>query len=294
MVCRNLLICLFLAAACALAGGALALNATTETLSAEQERALKPGDTFRECKDCPVMKVVPAGSFTMGSPAREAGRFSNEGPQHTVTIARQFAVGRDELTFAQWDACIADSGCNGYRPNDSGWGRDLRPVINVSWDDANAYVAWLAKKTGKPYRLLSESEYEYAARARTTAAYPWGLGYDVKFNGQARANCNGCGSRWDGKQTATVGAFSRANDFGLSDMLGNVWEWTEDCYHDSYNGAPSDGSAWTGGDCSRHVLRGGAWNVNPPAVRSAVRGGNSSGVRLDSVGFRIGRTLLVP
>jgi formylglycine-generating enzyme required for sulfatase activity len=269
------------------------LNASTETLSPEKERALKPGDLFRECKDCPVMEVVPAGNFTMGSPAREPGRFSNEGPQHTVTIARQFAVGRDEVTFLQWDACVADGGCNGYRPDDSGWGRGLRPVINVSWDDANAYVAWLSKKTGKSYRLLSESKYEYATRARTTGAYPWGWGGDVKFKGQARANCNGCGSQWDGKQTATVSAF-RANDFGLDAMLGNVWEWTQDCYHDNYDGAPTDGTAWTSGDCSRHVLRGGAWNVSPRAVRSAVREGNSSSVRLNSVGFRVGQMLLAP
>lgn len=134
---------------------------------AAQEQALKPGDTFQECSQCPKMMVVPAGRFTMGSPVSEPGRYSDEGPQHTVTIAQQFAVGQFELTFADWDACVAGGGCDGYKRPDQGWGRGRRPVINVSWDDASAYVAWLSKKTGKPYRLLSESEYEYAARAGT-------------------------------------------------------------------------------------------------------------------------------
>ena len=232
---------------------------------AAQERALKPKDTFQECTNCPEMMVVPAGSFTMGSPANEPGRYADEGPQHTVTIARQFAVGQFELTFDEWDACVADGGCNGYKPNDEGWGRGRRPVINVSWDDATAYVAWLAKKTGKPYRLLTEAEYEYATRAGTTTAYPWGD--DI---GKNNANCNGCGSQWDGKQTAPVGSFA-PNQFGLYDMVGNVWEWTEDCYHDSYNGAPADGSAWTGGDCSRRVVRGGSWDLSDPQFRLDLR-----------------------
>ena len=157
---------------------------------------MRPKDTFKECANCPQMIVVPAGSFTMGSPASEPGRSSDEGPQHNVTIARQFAVGQFELTFDQWDACVADGGCNGYQPSDQGWGRVNRPVINVSWDDAKAYVAWLAKKTAKPYRLLTEAEYEYAARAGTTTAYPWG-----SATGKNNANCDDCGSQWDDKQT---------------------------------------------------------------------------------------------
>jgi formylglycine-generating enzyme required for sulfatase activity len=129
---------------------------------------------------------------------------------------------------------VADGGCNGYKPSDQGWGRGYRPVINVSWDDAKAYVAWLAKKTDKFwYRLLTEAEYEYAARAGTTTAYPWGSAI-----GKNNANCDGCGSQWDGKQTAPVGSFA-ANGFGLYDMVGNVSAWTEDCYHDSYSGAPT-------------------------------------------------------
>jgi formylglycine-generating enzyme required for sulfatase activity len=193
-------------------------------LAAAQERALKPGDTFQECSNCPLMMVVPAGSFIMGSPAGEPGRFSNEDPQHEVTIASPFAVGQYELRFDEWDACVADGGCNGFKPPDQGWGRKDRPAINVSWVDAHAYVSWLAKKTGKPYRLLTEAEYEYATRAGAQTAYPWGNAVV-----QNNANCTGCGGQWNGKETAPVGSFA-ANGFGLYDMAGNVWEWTQTWY----------------------------------------------------------------
>ena len=258
-------------------------------LSPAQEQALKPGDTFQECTNCPVMKVVPAGSFTMGSPASDSERDSDEGPEHAVTIGRQFAVGQYELTFDEWDACVDDGGCGGYKPDDQGWGRGQRPVINVSWDDANAYIAWLAKKTGKLYQLLSESEYEYATRAGTTTTYPWGNAV-----GTNNANCYGCGSQWGGNETAPVRSFA-ANRFGLYDMVGNVAEWTQDCYHGSYNGAPADGSAWiAGGDCSRRVLRGGSWYNDPQDLRAANRDWDSTGSRSNRVGFRVGRTLLTP
>ncbi len=251
-----------------------------------QERALKPGDTFQECAKCPVMMVVPAGTFTMGAPATDPRSNDNEGPQHQVRIASQFAVGLFALTFAEWDACVADGGCHGHRPADQGFGRALRPVINVSWIDAKAYVAWLSRKTGKAYRLLSEAEYEYSARAGSTTAYPWGD--DI---GMYNANCNGCGSRWDNEQTAPVG-MSAPNQFGLYDMVGNVWEWTEDCWHDSYNGAPANDSAWTSGPCSRRVERGGSWNSTSRDLRSASRHGDAADVRSRSIGFRVGRTLL--
>jgi formylglycine-generating enzyme required for sulfatase activity len=234
------------------------------------------------------MMVVPAGSFTMGSPASEQGRYPDEEPQHNVLLAQQFAVAEFELTFDEWNACVADRGCNGYKPFDQVWGRRRRPVINVSWNDANAYVAWLAKKTGKPYRLLSEAEYEYATRSGTTTAYPWGNAI-----GTNNANCNGCGGQWDGKQTAPVGSFA-ANGFGLYDMVGNVWEWTQDCFHTSYDGAPDDGSAWTSGDCSSHVVRGGTWDFAPRDLRSANRFKASADFRTDDFGFRVGRTLLTP
>jgi formylglycine-generating enzyme required for sulfatase activity len=278
-----------LAAAGAIAAWFVLSSAPTlVALAAERERALKPRDTFQECSHCPVMRVVPAGRFMMGSPAGEPDRFSNEDPQHEITIASQFAVGQYELTFDEWDACVADGGCNGYKPPDQGWGRKDRPAINVSWVDARAYVSWLAKKTGKPYRLLTEAEYEYAARAGTDAAYPWGN--DI---GQNQANCAGCGSRWNGKETAPVGSFA-ANAFGLYDMVGNVWEWTQDCYHDSYQGAPSDGSAWTSGDCMYRVLRGGSWLNSQKGIRSALRDWLVSDRRVNLFGFRVGRTLLAP
>jgi formylglycine-generating enzyme required for sulfatase activity len=262
--------------------------ATNVPLSLDRERALKSKDTFRECSECPEMIVVPAGSFTMGSPASETGHRDNEGPQHTVKIARQFAVGQFALTFEEWDACVADGGCNGYKPDDYGRGRGRHPVINVSWDDAKGYVAWLSKKTGKTYRLLTEAEYEYAARAGTKTAYPWGD--DI---GRGNANCDGCGSQWDGKQSATVGSFP-ANGFGLYDMLGNVWEWTEDCTDNSYNGAPADGSAWTGGNCDNRVIRGGSWLYSPVVLRPVHRDGTASGYQTIDLGFRVGRTLLPP
>src|SRR5437763_1635434 len=150
--------------------------ASTEAapLSPMQEKALKPKDTFKECANCPEMVVVPAGSFTRGSPTSEPGHSADEGPQHTVAIAQPFAVGRFAVTFDEWDACAADGGCNGYKPSDEGWGRGQRPVINVSWDDAKEYAAWLSRKTGRTYRLLSEAEREYVTRAGTTTPFWWG------------------------------------------------------------------------------------------------------------------------
>ena len=256
-----------------------------DPLKTAQERALQPKDYFKECTDCPEMIVVPAGSFMMGSPETEKDRSEDEGPQHRVTIDKPFAVSKFELTFAEWDACVAHGDC-ARGVGDSNLGRGRQPAINVSWDDAQSYVAWLSRITGKEYRLLSEAEYEYAARAGTQTVYPWGD--DI---GKGNANCQQCGSQWDGKRTAPVGSFA-ANGFGLYDMVGNVWEWTEDCYHDSYNGAPADGIAWTRGDCGgRRVVRGGSWGNNPQSLRSAGRDGGATDDRSNGSGFRVGRTL---
>jgi formylglycine-generating enzyme required for sulfatase activity len=268
-------------------------------LKAAAEQALKPGDSFSECaQNCPEMVVVPAGSFLMGSAATEKGHNQSEAPQHRVGIAKPFAVSKFPLTFAEWDACVAGGGCNAYEP-DPEWGRDdpdyrRLPVMNVSWDDAQQYVAWLFEVTGKPYRLLSEAEYEYAARAGTTTTYPWGDA--TELNGKAMADCDGCGSKWDNQQTAPVGSFP-PNKFGLYDMVGNVWEWTEDCVHNNYKNAPADGSAWleaNDGDCSLHVWRGGSWYDTPDHTRSAARTFNAAGGRDDTVGFRVARTLSGP
>ena len=259
-----------------------------------EELRRTPGKTFRDCEACPEMVVVPAGSFTMGSPASEEGRYDDEGPQHRVTISQPFAVGRYEVTFSEWDACVSAGGCNRHRPDDEGWGRGRRPVMNVSWDDAKSYVSWLSRKTGKRYRLLTEAEWEYAARAGTTG--PFHFGNTISTD---RANYNGnytYGSGSKGvsrRKTVPVGSFP-ANRFGLHDVHGNVWEWVEDCWHghDSYAGAPSDGSAWTtGGECGRHVLRGGSWDYRPRGLRSAYRYWLATGNRDDNDGFRVARTL---
>lgn len=254
-------------------------------LTATEDHALKPGQSFKECTDCPEMVVVPAGSFTMGSPDGQGEQ--TEHPEHVVTIAQPFAVSKYELTFAEWDVCWAQGGCD-VRGMDSGFGRGRQPVINVSWEEAKQYAAWLSKITGKNYRLLTEAEYEYVARARATTFYPWG-----NIIGNNNANCMGCGSQWDGKQTAPVGSFP-PNRFGLHDMVGNVWEWTEDCWHGSYEGAPADGSAWTSDACAFAVARGGSWLDNQIYLRSAARIMYVANLRSYDLGFRVTRKLLAP
>jgi formylglycine-generating enzyme required for sulfatase activity len=256
-------------------------------LSAKAERALNPMQTFRECaKDCPEMVVVPAGTFVMGSPESEKNRLTNEGPPHKVSFAKLFAVSKFNVTFADWDACTSMGGCP--QIGDSGFGRGTEPVFNVNWNDARGYVAWLSRMTGQSYRLLTEAEWEYAARAGTTTAYYWG---DAIGNGNA--SCNGCGSQWDNQQAPPVGSFN-PNAFGLYDMAGNLWQWVEDCYHDSYDGAPADGSVWTVDDCKYVVARGGSWDLTPGQLRSASRGRDSAINRTTFVGFRVARTLIAP
>ena len=265
---------------------AISPSRASAPLTHAEERALKPGNSFKECDDCPEMVVVPAGSFTMGSPEGEEGRrpHTDEGPQHTVTIAWPFAVGRFEVTFAEWDACVAARGCR-RNPVDAGWGRGKRPVMYVSWDDiTKEYLPWLSHKTGKAYRLLSEAEWEYAARAGTTTRYAFG---DKISKSQAQYSEEGFGSAG---RTVEAGSFP-ANRFGLHDMHGNVWEWVQDCWNGNYKDAPTDGSAWTAGDCSNRMLRGGAWDSHPWSLRSAIRDSKRSDYRYDFRGFRVARTL---
>ena len=254
---------------------------TVATLSADKERALKPHDTFQECGDCPKMTVVPPGAFKMGSP--DSDHVKGETPQHDVTIAQQFAVGIYEVTFHEWDACAAHGGCN-PSIGAAGWGRDNRPVINVSWNDAQIYVAWLSKITGKTYRLLTEAQWEYAARATKPTYYSFGnddgmLDQFAWYSANSQA------------QTHEVGKM-KPNLFGLYDMHGNVSEWVEDCHRDGYQGAPTDGSAWRSEDnCIRRVIRGGSWLYGAKPLRSASRDWAPPDTGRDDVGFRIARVL---
>jgi formylglycine-generating enzyme required for sulfatase activity len=261
-----------------------------------------PGSVFREGANFPEMVVVPAQEFIMGSLPAETRReeisddIANcERPRHWVSVP-SFAIGKYDVTFAEWDACVADGGCNGYRPNDWGWGRGSHPVINVSWLDAQAYVAWLNRKvralTGTstaedgPYRLPSEAEWEYAARAGTTSARWWGDAI-----GTGNANCFQCGRPWDGgKGTAPVGSFP-ANSFGLYEMLGNVWQWTGDCWSLNYDLSPRNGTANATGDCDWRVVRGGSWFSVPRYVRAAYRERYQTDWREYYVGFRVARSL---
>src|SRR5262245_6651402 len=255
------------------------------TTEQEKEIATKPGSDFKECaKGCPTLIIVPAGSFMMGSAEGEGS--NDEHPQHQVTITHSFAVGKYEVTFAQWDVCVAAGACQ--KVGDSGWGRGDQPVINVSWEDAQRYVGWLSRVTRQPYRLLSEAEWEYAARAGSSARYAWG-----EEIGQGNANCFFCGSEWDGKRTAPVGSF-KPNAFGLHDMHGNVWEWVQDAYHPSYQEAPADGSAWQGGEESSRAHRGGAWGNQPSDLRSAFRSWSTEASRRVTIGFRIARSISAP
>ena len=287
---------------------------------------LPVGASFRECADCPEMVVLPAGEFLMGSSDADIERdvaaagllftrffarsgIEAEAPQHRVRFGDKFAVGKYPVTASQFREFFQQAhyqmatGCDVSSleriRSDANWlnpmlqQSDQDPVVCVNWSDAKAYVQWLNKKilvgiddSGKgPYRLLSEAEWEYAARAGTTTARWWGN--DI---GQNNAACEGCGSAWDGKRTAPVGSF-RPNQFGLYDMLGNVFQVTDDCWHNNFDGAPADGSAWLSGRCDERVIRGGAFATPPSPVRSAARGHWDPAVtRTSDSGFRVART----
>jgi formylglycine-generating enzyme required for sulfatase activity len=249
-------------------------------LAADAERRLAAGQVFRECEDaaiCPDMVVVPPGQFMMGSPSTDFAA-----PVHKVTIAKAYAVSKFEVTFEQWDTCVRLGSC--AELSDYGFGRGTRPVINANWNDAQSYVQWLSRMTGRQYRLLTEAEYEYATRAGTTTKFYWGD--DL---GTGHANCKKCDTPFGGKQTAPVGSFP-SNGFGLYDMTGNVWEWVEDCWHENFNGAPTDGSAWlTGGDCRLRVVRAGGWYDDEPQSATRYRGVIGGGIIY--CGFRVARTL---
>ncbi|MCY3770353.1 MAG: formylglycine-generating enzyme family protein [Gammaproteobacteria bacterium] len=265
------------------------------TLFPETARSeLDVGKIFQECEQCPEMVVVPSGRYPMGKPTHELG-WAHDGysvhPVRQVSIPEAFAVSRHEVTFAEWDACVAQGGCDAYRPDDMGWGRGHRPVINVSWTDAKAFVDWLGNKTGHPYRLLSESEWEYVARAGTLTAFHTGdriTTDEANFNGTY--TYNGSSQGIFRKQTIEVGSFP-ANGYDLHDMHGNVSEWVEDCFQGGDSGTSSDGTARITGDCTGRVLRGGSWTSDPWFVRSANRVRSYIEVRNHNTGFRVARTL---
>ena len=236
------------------------------------------GERFRDCGACPMMIVVPAGTYRMGD-LKGSGIY-NEKPAHTVTIPRPFAVGIYEVTFEQYDVCVSDGACK-HTPSDSNWGRGNRPVWGVSWNDAIQYIRWLSQKSGKKYRLLTEAEWEWAARASTKTVYPWG-----DRLGKGNAVCLSCGV--GSIMTKKAGQLP-PNKFGLYDMIGSRKEWVQDCWHATHKDAPVNGSARTDGNCSRRVARGGSWYDGARFLRSASRVGAVPGERDDQYGFRVAR-----
>jgi len=258
--------------------------------------------SVRDCPDCPAMVTIPAGRFLMGSPPGEPGRQPSEGPVHEVVLRKAFALAQFDVTRAQFAAFAAASGydthaakCDWRAPKSAGRPLDQgpdEPVVCVNWADAQAYAAWLARKTGKPYRLPSEAEWEYAARAGSTSARPWGPALTRDRANYGADPC--CGPRAEGADrwlyTSPVGAFP-ANRFGLSDMIGNVWQWVEDCGSEDYRGAPADGSARADPDCPARVARGGAWFQGPESARSAARAADPADFRIGDIGFRVALSL---
>ncbi len=254
----------------------------TEEIDTQTAAAADPvhqaGDIIRDCEGCPEMVVLGGGLFTMGSPVDEAGRRADEGPQREVSIA-PFALSRTEITFAQWDACLAGGGCNGYSPPDGGLGRGDRPVTNISWEDAKSYLDWLNSRAGgHRYRLLTEAEWEYAARAGVNTAYAFGERITTT---QATYRV---------RTSSTVGAHE-PNAFGVLDMHGNVAEWVEDCYAANYELAPVDGAAVQSDECGRRVHRGGGYADRAEALRASARQAAQPALRNPNIGFRVARVL---
>jgi len=251
------------------------------SMGPEEPEPRPPPRIFRDVDEpwCPELVEIPPGSFFMGSSDDDDLAYEIEHPRHKVTISRPFALGVYPVTFDEFDVfCEA---ADHDKPEDGGWGRVRNPVINVSWNDAVAYCQWLSTETGADYRLPSEAEWEYACRAGTETAYWWGEQWDPQMANADRSV----------EKTTKVGAYP-ANPWGLHDTHGNVWEWVEDVWHDNYEGAPDDGTAWTeGGDATDRVLRGSSWSGDPGSTRSAVRNGYSSTFRISILGFRVSKTL---
>jgi len=247
---------------------------------AKKPSSFKTGQIFRDCRNCPELVVIPAGLYMMGSNNKR----KTERPAHRVSIKKRFAIGRYEVTFKEWLTCVDERGCL-HKPDDHNWGRTGRPVINVTWDQAQTYIRWLNKKTGNTYRLPSESEWEYVHRAGTTTRFWWGN--DVGVN---KANCKDCKSKWSALSSAPVGSFD-ANPFGVYDTTGNVFEWVEDCWNANHEGAPKNIQARKTGDCSYRVIRGGSFYYFNKVSRASYRAKNPPGVKSYWLGFRVLREL---
>lgn len=256
-------------------GTAPAAPAPVQAPAPTQTAAQSQPKTLRDCGFCPELTLIPAGNFEMGSNEM----FEFEKPVHQVAIRTPFYLGTREVSFEEWDACVDQGGC-AQRPNDRNLGRGRRPVTDISWEDANAYTAWLSAKTGRKYRLPSEAEWEYAARAGSSATYPWGRNLDKEM-----ANCLGCNAQ-QRRQAVETGQFP-PNAFGLYDMAGNAAEWVADCWSESYRAAPRDGSAYTAPGCRERVLRGGSFNNDPRYLRSAARFKYEADVRFYTNGLRV-------
>ena len=267
------------------------LNSEAPGLSEGEQRLVEAQQMALEREFAGEMVSIPGGTFRMGDLSGDGD--DDARPVHSVTVPA-YRMGKYEVTFVQWDACVADGGCGRYRPDDEGWGRGNRPVINVSWDDAQSFIDWLNNKTGGNFRLPSEAEWEYAARAGSTTKYHFGNSESqlCRYANHADdstdySNRNKSCSDGVGERTAVVGRYL-PNSYGLYDMHGNVWEWVQDCWNDSYEGAPSDGIAWNSGDCSQRVRRGGSWYNTSQGGSSSNRAfsnrwdneSNASGFRL--------------
>lgn len=249
---------------------------STQVIGAE----LKTGDVIQDCDVCPKMVLVPAGKFVMGAVKGK----KREKPAHEVTIPEPFAISKYEITWDEWKACIADGGCT-HEPDDHKWGRGNRPIINIKWEHANNYVKWLTKKTGHTYRLATEAEWEYAARAGTSTNYWWGDKLKKNY-----ANCRKCGTKWSGKKSAPVGSFP-PNPWGIHDMHANIWEWTADCWNPNHDGAPDDGSVRSEGECAKRVVRSGSWYYYPKLAHSQSRDKFAADLFSYNIGIRTVREL---
>ena len=253
----------------------------TKAPNIEAPATVAPFSFFKDCETCPELVALPAGQFIMGSDERH----KVENPAHSVTIGKAFAIGRYEVTFDEWKVCFDAASCGNKMPDDHHWGTGRRPIINVTWWDAQAYIRWLKKTTGHKYRMPSEAEWEYAARAGTTTAYSWG----DEATGLALGNCRDCGEKIS-HQTEPVGSF-KPNPWGLYDVHGNVWEWIADCWHPSNAGAPADGSVRMAEKCRERAMRSGSWYYFSKNLRSSWRFKNDARVRSYGIGFRVVREL---